>query len=257
MMDGTLAGWQWRWLFQELPLIRAHSRWDTQTPMPVEVCPPTWLPVVRVHIEPRLRDPREVLFTQIEPQEAGFLDPGQREAIFETSVMIGRFVRGKWRWTGDLRVPVQAVASPQDAFVPSQSHDLDTVVATALRLRVRQPGSNAGTADAYIKLGVDRSADPRLAGLAFGLVLDVIREDRVMRSIRMPASSFRPEAVPSSYSGFSWPHPRDWGVPSEEELAKWRFRIRGDRTEAISSWSHDAYWAGEINLPLAPYFIAD
>lgn len=247
-----MRDWQWRWLLAGTVLV--PRRWTVDEPLPIIVDAPAWMGVERIRVEPRLREAEPIAYGP-ELQGAGFLSPGSDRAEFEVSVKVRGPGGSRWVWSGELSRPVRVVAGSEEAFRKRRSPELDEAVRRALRVRVRQPMSNAGTSEVYIRVELDRRS-AGIEGVAVGVKIEVLRDGAVWSDwYSVPAENEQRSPVWAWRGGFNWPEGKSWVTPDDVELTRWSVRIRGDRGEALRQFELGEYWDGVLEVPFGGVFV--
>ena len=98
----------------------------------------------------------------------------------------------------------------------------------------------------------NRERKTALRNTAFGFALDILRNESVVETVRMPP---QPVVWPSNGKAGTGgnvrtkiPSIREWNQQDSQD--RWTVRVRGDAEMALRDWNRDKYWAGEFTLPL-------
>lgn len=102
-----------------------------------------------------------------------------------------------------------------------------------------------------ISLRYERSAAPELADVAYGFVVEVLRDDHVVETIDVPVlpgcAAFEDIGSARRLAADSLRFIESW---SDEERRHWSLRVRGDARMALRDWDRGHYWGGEFVVPL-------
>ena len=172
-------------------------------------------------------------------------DEGKRHTI--GGVKIGQF---------DMEVDQRRPAIPKKSFIRLDDRFFSLGQDDSYYENMNKLGEDirdqilAGLRDVASDLALfDRALDE----IAFGLSVDLARDDSTVHIARVPPSTearYWPKSV--SMSGDDWIGVVDQGLMDDpEELSRWTLRIRGDGEMALRDWDRDKYWAGEFTVPLS------
>ena len=155
-------------------------------------------------------------------------------------------------WSGLVSLPIEAVATIDDAIEPVDGLHIDGLMKRALATKImflKQASGYKG----WISIRLDRTVAPVLAEIAFGLSLDFLCDGETVENIRVPpdpSSGFWSARTPEP-NGSAWFTALDPSLADDPtESSRWTIRIRGDGEMALRDWDRDKYWAGEFTVPL-------
>ncbi len=155
-------------------------------------------------------------------------------------------------WTGTLTRNVEVVSKIDEVLTPISDAASTATVGSAVHLKLaHDPGGN-GYRLGYYAGGF---VAPQWAHIAFALQLDLCRDGAVQETRELmlwprPSEVVHPVRFLPDWTYLEQSYERWYFTLSDRELAHWTVRVRGTSAHALMYWNADAYWNGEVVLPL-------
>jgi hypothetical protein len=263
-------------------VIRTRARWPAGKPVFVRMDMPRWLGLSEISLQPQLPAGRPVgagttmsedcatglmwRLQQEQQQEVGSLSVGSTELVLNGQVLQQAGTCGLtltanvlWPgkvnevWSGAVRIPIEIVATCEEAIAPIASEAMNESMRAALGLSIRfEKGPIAANDGMLLWVGLDRAHHPELDAVAFGFLCDFRRRgESVQTCVLVPT----PEVVTALSVGGNHgradvPGLTRGRLTSGCTLEDWTVRVRGDAGAALLDWDRDHYWSGSFEVPL-------
>jgi hypothetical protein len=101
-----------------------------------------------------------------------------------------------------------------------------------------------------LMIHIDRSKAPELHGIALGLIIDLVKDNEVVRSIRF-REVINESMGDSEILRFVEQVPELHTTKFDTaDASRWNVHVRGDRTAALREFHCNQHWDGKFSVPL-------
>lgn len=260
-----LADWQWNLAMRRTQVIKSRRRWPKDVPLAVSMKLPAWVQLVRCEVTARplleggrtaragtLRRERCGVGSDLRRkseayQVVGRLDASDTGVEFDCTVshVVGMGDRVVESWSGIVRLPIESVATVDEAITPARNPALNEAVARAVMIRL----SFHGGYTANVSVSVNGAVETALADVAVSPMIEFLRDGKVMETVRVPLADSAWPSPAGSRAG----HAQLIRLKRDDltsQVDRWQIRLRGDGELALRDWDRDQYWAGTLTIAL-------
>lgn len=265
-----LSSNEWDCLIKHEGVIKTRRLWPKNVPLAIGMREPRWMPLPKIiRLQPQFDGAQHaecgvLMITGLSHtyrwnvqsyQTLGKAAPGTSAIDARVTVLEpGRTTPIEEReiWSGLLRLPVTLVETMDEAIAPVRSPEVDAAVADAISLMARVERDDSSC----IGIGIDRGKSALLGDMAFGVVIDILRDDLVVETLQggliYDGSELfsAPPGFPKWFAPARSLHGMANTLGDPNERKRWKIRVRGDGVASLRDWDRDRYWAGEMSFPM-------
>jgi hypothetical protein len=264
---------QWRMVLTRTGIIQTRRRWPVDQELVIGIIRPDWLGLRQIRISrvdapacmakagsliPFLcgneaRGVREMELSQT----LGRVSWDMRSLDLDVEVVepdgyTGDFLRaGPVRriWSGRISIPIEPVRRAEQAMPLADSDEIEAGVKQAITISLDNSSRRWWSADDFgLMIEIDRTGEPCLEDLAFGMTAELIHNGVTISRTSLPARDIGwPLLNSHSYTNALL---GGRSQVDESELDGWELRLLGDASKGLGAWTRNRAWGGEIVVPL-------